>query len=458
MSDDSVAQFWQQYIAALHDKDIPEQRHIWFVRHVERFVRAQQKRLRERTREDVEAYVVQLGRDPRMQDWQLLHHIEALHILFARIVKSPWTTSYNWEALKEKCRPLEFNHGTVARDNIAVKPQPAPKAAEAGNAAPLDRPALLDALRASIRTHGYSIRTEQSYVEWTNRFLKYMPHINAADMTADHVSHYLSYLSTQRRVTASTQKQALCSIVYLLRYVLQKDIGKFADFVKASTPRRLPVVLSKTEVKTVLQGISDPTYALMAGILYGSGLRITECLRLRIKDVDFDYQQIHIFNGKGNKDRVVPLPKSQRAALEQQITQVQQLHQEDTARGFGEVYIPQALSRKYPNAKNELRWQYLFPSTKLSIDPRSNCTRRHHLHESGLQKSVKKAADSAGVSKRVTSHTFRHSFATHLLEAGYDIRTVQELLGHADVSTTMIYTHVLNKPGVTVNSPIDNLF
>lgn len=277
-------------------------------------------------------------------------------------------------------------------------------------------------------------------------------------MSAEHVTHYLTYLSTQRRVTASTQKQALCAIVYLLRHVLQKDIGNFADFVKASTPRRLPVVLSKPEVKAVLEGMGDKTYALMAGLLYGGGLRITECLRLRIKDIDFDYQKIHIFNGKGNKDRVVPLPKTQRIALEHQIAAVGQLHKDDLQRGFGEVYIPQALSRKYPNAKKELRWQYLFPSTKLSIDPRSNCTRRHHLHESGLQKCVKKAADDAGISKRVTSHTFRHSFATHLLEAGYDIRTVQELLGHADVSTTMIYTHVLNKPGVTVNSPMDNLF
>lgn len=458
MSDDSVAQFWQQYIAALHDEGIPEQRHIWYVRHVERFIRAQNRRLRKRTSKDIESYVGQLGRDPRVEDWQLLHHIEALNFLYSWIVKCPWVKNYNWEALKDKCRSLEFDHGTVARDNISVRPPPMPGVAQTGGKPSVDSSTLLDALRASIRTHGYSIRTEQSYVEWTKRFLRHLPQIAPADMNADHITHFLTHLATQRRVTASTQKQALCAIVYLLRHVLQKDVGKFADYVKASSPRRLPMVLSKSEVKKVLERISDPTYALMAGLLYGCGLRLTECLRLRIKDVDFDYQKIHIINGKGNKDRVVPLPKTQRAALEDQRNAVEQLHQEDIARGFGEVYIPQALGRKYPNACKERRWQYLFPSTKLSIDPRSNRTRRHHLHESGLQKYIKKAADEGGLNKRVTCHTFRHSFATHLLEAGYDIRSVQELLGHADVSTTMIYTHVLNTPGIAVHSPIDSLF
>lgn len=455
MEADVVAQFWEQYIAALQDKDIPDARHVWYVRHVERFVRADKKRLRERTATDIEAYVVHLGRDARMKDWQLLHHIEALHILYARIVKSEWVASFDWQALKERSRTLQHDHSTVERDNIPVDLPPKDKSVDPSD---MSKSALINALRTSIRTHGYAIRTEHSYVEWTNRFLSYVPHVQAAELNAEHIVHFLSYLATQRQVTVSTQKQALCAIVYLLRHVLKKDIGNFGDYVKATSPKRLPVVLSRNEIKRVLEDMRDPVYKLVIGLLYGSGLRIMECLRLRIKDIDFDYQKIHIFSGKGNKDRVVPLPKTHNTALKAQVEAVTLLHQDDLSRGFGEVYIPQALSRKYPNASRELRWRYLFPSTKLSVDPRSNITRRHHMHESGVQKSIKQAVDTAGINKRATCHTFRHSFATHLLEDGYDIRTVQELLGHADVSTTMIYTHVLNKPGVTVNSPMDSLF
>ena len=217
------------------------------------------------------------------------------------------------------------------------------------------------------------------------------------------------------------------------------------------------MVLNKNEVDQMLGAFNHPFYELMAKLMYGCGLRLMECVRLRVQDLDFGYTQIVIRNGKGNKDRLVPLPTKLTKPLKEQITQVEILHAQDLDEGFGEVFLPNALSKKYPNAGKELRWQYLFPSATTSTDPRSLKTRRHHVHERSVQKAVKRAADRTNINKRITSHTFRHSFATHLLESGYDIRTVQELLGHADVSTTMIYTHVLNKPGISVISPFDTL-
>ncbi len=246
-------------------------------------------------------------------------------------------------------------------------------------------------------------------------------------------------------------------MVYFYRQVLKRPLGEFADFTKARTPRKLPLVLSRHEVKTLLAAISDPLFNLMAGLLYGTGMRLMECIRLRVQDIDFEYKKITIIQGKGGKDRFVPLPDIFIAPLREKIGRNQQIHANDLSSGFGSVYIPPALSRKYPNAAKEFRWQYVFPASKISVDPRSKTMRRHHIHESSLQKHIKKACDSLGMSKRVSCHTFRHSFATHLLERGYDIRTIQELLGHADISTTMIYTHVLNKPGVTITSPIDDL-
>lgn len=231
----------------------------------------------------------------------------------------------------------------------------------------------------------------------------------------------------------------------------------FKDFIRAKRPKRLPVVLSVNEVRDLLKAIDNKTIALMAGLLYGCGLRLMECLRLRIQDLDFDYQQIMVRDGKGQKDRVVPLPLKYRADLTEHLDSVEQLHRQDLKSGLGEVFLPQALTRKYPNAAKEWCWQYVFPSLRLSLDPRNKKTRRHHIHENSLQKALKKAAAKIKLSKKINCHALRHSFATHLLESGYDIRTVQELLGHSDVSTTMIYTHVLNKPGVTVRSPADQL-
>ncbi len=292
---------------------------------------------------------------------------------------------------------------------------------------------------------------------WVVRFIVFHDQANPLDLDASHITRYLEYLVVRRNVSASTQNQALNALNFFYKKTLNIDLGDLNEFMRAKKPKRLPVVLTREEVKALMSGINHGTYFLITCILYGCGLRLMECLRLRILDIDFNYMQIVIRSGKGNKDRVVPLPSRLKEQLSEHIDKVKALHDKDLADGYGEVYLPDALSRKFKTAAKEFKWQYLFPSIRRSEDPRSKLTRRHHLHERNTQKFIKRSADKVGITKRVTTHTLRHSFATHLLESGYDIRTVQELLGHADVSTTMIYTHVLNKPGVSVNSPLDTL-
>jgi len=312
-------------------------------------------------------------------------------------------------------------------------------------------------LITEIRSRQYSIRTEDAYVSWLLRFILFNNRQPPSDLTQKDVARYLEYLVVKRNVAASTQAQALNALVFYYKHVVGLELGEMDAFVRAKKPKTLPVVLSQHEVKLVLGCFSNNELELMAHIMYGAGLRLLECIRLRVQDIDFDYRQIMVRNGKGMKDRVVPLPDSLKDRIAQKIEKRALLHKDDLATGHGEVYLPNALARKYPNALKELSWQFLFCSGKLSVDPRSGLVRRHHLHESTLQKAVNKAAKLSGLHKRITSHVLRHSFATHLLEAGYDIRTVQELLGHNDVSTTMIYTHVMNRPGLAVKSPLDSL-
>jgi integron integrase len=268
------------------------------------------------------------------------------------------------------------------------------------------------------------------------------------------VKAYLEYLALERKVAASTQNQALNALVFLYEHVIGEPIGTPGDFTRAKRPKRLPVVLTRAEVNRLLDALTG-TYRLMAGLLYGSGLRLMECVRLRVKDVDFAHNQIMVRDGKGQKDRVTTLPQRFQPALQAHLARVQEQHETDLAQGFAAVYLWPALGRKYPNAVREWIWQYVFPSGRLSVDPRSGKVRRHHLHENALQRAVKGAAVKVGLTKQMSCHVLRHSFATHLLEGGYDIRTVQELLGHADVSTTMIYTYALNTPGLAVKSPAD---
>ncbi len=332
---------------------------------------------------------------------------------------------------------------------------------------------LLDQLSDTLRAKHYSYRTEETYLDWVRRYILFHHKKHPSQMGADQIRAFIVHLATERNVAASTQNQALSAILFLYREVLHQEIEPIL-LTGAKRPERLPTVLTREETLSILDQLTG-THKLMAQLLYGSGLRLMECVRLRIKDLDFQYKTITVRDGKGEKDRITPMPDSLIPVLQRQVERVRLLHDEDLAAGFGRVYLPNALEKKYPNAAAELFWQYLFPAPKPSLDPRSiqakdsplptgegsevraveGIMRRHHLEPSGLQRSVKEAAAKAGVRKRVTCHTFRHSFATHLLQSGHDIRTVQELLGHKDVRTTMIYTHVLQRGGLAVKSPLD---
>ncbi len=315
---------------------------------------------------------------------------------------------------------------------------------------------LLDRVRDMLRVKHYSIRTEKSYVSWIRRYILFHGKRHPKDMGVPEIEAFLTHLAVEENVAASTQNQALSALLFLYTQVLDKDLSRdVIDAVRAKKPKRLPVVLTRDEAMAVLAALSG-TSQLVARLLYGSGLRLIECLRLRVKDLDFAYRQIIVRDGKGQKDRVTILPAVLVDPLQAHLRRVRMIHQRDLDRGYGSVYLPYALERKYPSAHKEWCWQYVFPAQSRSTDPRSGVVRRHHLSESTVQKAVRRAARLAGIDKLVGCHTFRHSFATHLLEDGYDIRTVQELLGHKDVKTTMVYTHVLNKGGLAVRSPLDD--
>jgi integron integrase len=315
-------------------------------------------------------------------------------------------------------------------------------------------PKLLDQVRDKIRVKHYSIRTETQYVQWIRRFILFHGKRHPKEMGAAEVEAFLTHLAVKGGVSASTQNQALSALLFLYREVLGIELPWLDDVVRAKKPQRLPSVLTRAEVTSVLECM-DGVYGLMARLLYGTGMRLMEVCRLRVKDVDFGQREILIREGKGAKDRVTMLPDTLVQPLQAFLLKRRRLYEEDVGKDMAEVFLPDALARKYPNAANEWAWQYVFPSGSYSVDPRSGRERRHHIDEKLLQRAMKKAVGLSGITKLATPHTLRHSFATHLLQNGYDIRTVQELLGHSDVSTTMIYTHVLNKGGRGVVSPLD---
>ena len=315
-------------------------------------------------------------------------------------------------------------------------------------------PRLLDQVRDTIRTKHYSFRTEKAYVGWIRRFIVFSGTRHPAELGAAEVGRYLEHLAVRGRVAASTQNQAFSALIFLYTEVLHRKLEGLETVARAKRPQRVPVVLSREEVAGLLRRM-EGTPRLMCSLIYGAGLRLLECARLRVKDVDLERGELTVRDGKGRKDRVTVLPSSLDGPLRAQLDRVRRQHQRDIAHGLGSVELPDALERKYPRAPWDLGWQWVFPATRFYDDPRSGRRRRHHLHETILQREFKLAVRLAGLTKPASCHTLRHSFATHLLESGYDLRTIQELLGHSDLNTTMIYTHVLNRGGRGVRSPLD---
>ncbi len=313
---------------------------------------------------------------------------------------------------------------------------------------------LMDQIRQCIRLKGYSIRTEKAYVSWIKRYIFYHDKRHPKEMGEKEIEAFLAYLVMNLNVSSSTQNQAFNALIFLYKNVINMELFGKINAPRAKKKQQVPTVMTHEEAINVIYAMNG-IYQIMAKVMYGTGLRVIECVRLRVKDIDFELMQIIVRDGKGGKDRITMFPEAIVEAVREHLNYVKKLHVNDLSNGFGRVYLPNALMRKYKNMDLEWGWQYVFPAKSFSLDPRSGMKRRHHIHASLVQKAVKKAVRVAGIHKKVSCHTFRHSFATHILEDGYDIRTVQELLGHKDVSITMIYTHVLNKGGRAVRSPLD---
>lgn len=459
ITQEQIGKFWHDYRCAVLGEGVDEKSADWYVSAVDCYIKnAEGLSLKTHTVRDMEYYLASTIKKENHDEWQYAQVVDALRVLFQKIVKSDWAAGFPWEQWKEP----HLNFPAKLEIESGDKPWRPVKGKEFfrdsldGKGWQKLYEKYFEKLRTEIRKRHYSIRTEQSYENWIARFLVFHGMKEPPMLSAGHVKEYLDYLANDKRISASTQNQALCALVFFWRRVLNVELGEFGDFEYAKRPQRLPVVLTRKEVESIFEHLTG-TVKLMAGLLYGAGLRLMECVRLRVKDVDFEKKQIMVRDGKGEKDRVTILPDKYAEILREHLLKVRDLFEADKHAGVGDVYVWPSLERKYPNLGKEWGWQYVFPAVNYSTDPRSGKIRRHHINENGLQKHVKKAAKAAGLVKQVSCHTLRHSFATHLLESGYDIRTVQELLGHADVSTTMIYTHVLNRPGLAVKSPADSL-
>lgn len=455
--------FWDGYLAVLGAAGIKPEKAKWYVHRVERYLKVHPNlAVSDHEADHVHRWFERKRREADVTGWQLMQMVDALGFAFRDLLRAPWAAGFDWDGWRQvahslaRRRPPEPGRGTTSGDTPLRRELPKVPATAPDDKQSHRVPPVINRLVAEIRRRGYSIRTEQAYTQWVIRFVAFHQGRDAATLGGPEIVRFLEYLAVERTVAVNTQNQALNALVFCYSQVLKLPLGDLENFVRAQRPRRLPVVLTREQVRALI-AVVPGTHQLMARLIYGTGMRLMECVRVRVKDVDFDYHQIIVRNGKGGKDRVVPLPEVLHNALAKHLLSVRTVHDEDCARGLGMVYLPEALHRKFPGAGRDWHWQWVFPSGRLSVDPRSNQTRRHHLHENGLQRAIKQAAHSAGIDKRVSTHTLRHSFATHLLEAGYDIRTVQELLGHSDVSTTMIYTHVLNRGGRAVRSPLDSL-
>lgn len=418
----------------------------WKVEWVRRFARfLKDRELDEATREDVVSFVRMIGRQGEKAFW-VDQADEVLRVVYQEFLPKDWADPWisTVPVIGQRGRRRHISAAALREFDGRNDNGELPERVEV----------FLDEVRVVMRGLQYAARSEDTYVDWLRRFLAFSRPRNREAISVEMVQEYLEYLAVVREVSANTQNQALNALVFAFREVLKRELGDIGAVSRAAEKRRLPVVLTRGEVRRLLDAVSEP-YRLMAELMYGTGLRLMECMRLRVKDVDFEALQVVVRGGKGDKDRVTTLPVSLAERLREHLAEVKRSHEADIAKGYGEVFMPEPLTRKWPGAAKEWGWQYVFPSKRLTLDSKTGAVRRHHVHENALQRAVKDAAERAEITKRVSCHVLRHSFATHLLESGYDIRTVQELLGHSDVSTTMIYTHVLNKPGLAVRSPLD---
>lgn len=446
---------WYRFSQMLKAKRIKSSSVPFYINNVKHFLlKAKNTPIDELSARRVSSYLSYLCKNEKVEDWQVNQSVTSLHIFIRDILKHDYVEAIDWNYYIQEVSNSSYRHVTEI-ESLDIPELIAKKVSRFDIRLRNNYGSLLTKMVRTLRVRNYAKKTEQTYLLWATRFLWFINGLPEEAISDVQVREYLEYLVIERRVSPNTQKLALNALVFLFKFGLERELGNIGDFIKAKASKRLPVVLSKREIKIVFEHLTNPTHFLMAGLLYGSGLRLMECVRLRVQDVDFDYDQIMVRNGKGFKDRIVPLPAKLKLSLQEQVNNVEKVFNADLGLNIDGVYLPFAIERKYPNAPKELKWQFLFPSTRIATDQRSGKTRRHHLHETALQKGLKRAGLKAKINKRVHCHVLRHSFATHLLEAGYDIRTVQELLGHTDVATTMIYTHVLNKPGISVKSPVD---
>jgi integron integrase len=448
--------FWNNYLALLTENGIKPALFTWYVRHCENFIRENGKtRLKQHTVESVSAYLKKFINSPKNLAWQNKQAIDALQYLF-RCIRAPLHREIDWDYWKSSCKDLAPDHDSNYRANHPLVYTGRVVSSLRNDVDEQAVAAETDRLRIVIRRKNYSIRTEKAYADWLQRFLKFSRHKLITAIDASDVVAFLEHLAIKRGVSPKTQSLVLNALSFYFKNVRMKEIGDISHFIHAKPRQKLPVILSRDEVSSVLNQLSGVQW-LLVSMLYGAGLRIMEAVRLRVQDIDYGFNQIVIREGKGNKERVVPLPARLIQPLKDHLFVVKIQHEEDLVQGNGSVFMPHTLAAKYGKSCRLWVWQYVFPSHKLSVDPRTGCIRRHHIDESTIQKRVRNLSRKLTINKRITCHSFRHSYATHLLERGMDIRTIQALLGHADVSTTMIYTHLANFSNGKTSSPLDDL-
>jgi len=454
----NISQARHRFIQRITALPIKPTARDYYIRWAESWTKARGHQSPERTH----AYFDALTRSTHLADWQFRQAVDASRILACDVLAIPWASSFDWRGLSDQARSLEPDHRTLARESIGISatlpPLPTPTPEQVADAeSELTR--LMDSLRRAIRLKNMAMATEETYIHWNCRFIRFCFQTlgKSPDIAGPPaITAYLNFLALERNVAPATQKQALNAMAFLMKNVLGVEEFTLDHITPASGQRRPPVVMTREEVRSVFAHLEDP-WKLIAQVMYGSGLRLMEAMRLRVKDLDFGQGTITIHDGKGGRHRVVTLPVALEQRLSEHLDRLREKHLQDLVVGAGDVHMPEALLRKWPKASREWCWQWLFPSATLCQHPRSGKIARYHLHDDSMARQIREAVRKAAISKRITSHNLRHSFATHLLESGTDIRTVQNLLGHADVSTTMIYLHVMKRPGAGAPSPLDNL-